>query len=688
MFRRETFEAFDQALNSHTNSRYLWGLPGMAVAINRYQIDAPQPGKVYVRILNQSDEIVSLTTAVNLGANLDPKVKVRMEYIKGQLTIVNPDPTDAVIAYGNKASQTAVPPHSGTVGGGLDDFVVSERFMPGLVSVASQGGLFVTIQSFWVGDTYVPTQDFEIPSGSIPTADFETRITLITYDPDAADFDVTDGVASYDAVGDYTETDLELISIPDGHIPLAGVVLSEDTTDLRTDPTKVIDARQFLNVANPLYLESVVAGTNITVDNTDPRNPIIEGTAGGSITVTDGVTTVVDVDTINVGTNLVLTDDGGGAITFEAIGGGGASGAWQFVQKETLVSDTTTLSVPSLPQTYESLYCLLITKTSNASNQATRFRLNGDSSAIYQMQRLQANGASASGGASSNQTSFDMGASGGTSVTAWSVFEVQLDFYADSGKYKPIHTRNNFKSSDTAGMVVGDMGSYNSNSPITQIDFYHDAGDLVAGSILLIYGLSSNPSSLIPSWGNVFPINPVDLADFTWVNQGSAVATQQGDSVFLEVTNTATENLRILKKNAPATPYTVTVGVIPLPYPGSSVTEIGIGFRQNSNSLLHILRLNWSASALTISSTKHNSATAGVAHYTDITIPYLPTPIWLRIADDATNRICSYSWDGENFVDFHSVSRTDYLTADEVLFFVGGTSNTYVGAKFISWEEA
>lgn len=325
MFRRETFEAFDQALNSHTNSRYLWGLPGMAVAINRYQIDAPQPGKVYVRILNQSDEIVSLTTAVNLGANLDPKVKVRMEYIKGQLTIVNPDPTDAVIAYGNKASQTAVPPHSGTVGGGLDDFVVSERFMPGLVSVASRGGLYVTIQGFWIGDTYVPTQDFEIPSGSIPTADFETRITLITYDPDAADFDVTDGVASYDAVGDYTETDLELISVPDGHIPLAGVVLSEDTTDLRTDPTKVIDARQFLNAANPLYVQSVVAGTNITVNNTDPRNPVIDASAGAALAVSDGVTTVLNVDTINL-TGLTLTDDTGGVVTIDNPGGGGSSG--------------------------------------------------------------------------------------------------------------------------------------------------------------------------------------------------------------------------------------------------------------------------------------------------------------------------------------------------------------------------
>lgn len=323
MFNRETLEAFNRALNVYDASKYVWGLPGKVVGAGRYLIPATQPGKVYVRILDESDEVVSLTTAVNLGANLDPKVKVRMEYIKGQLTIMLPDPTDGVNAYGDKVSQTAVPPHTGAVGSGLDDFITAERFTPGLVTVSSQSGLFVTIQGFWYEEVYKPTQDFEIPGGSVPTGDFETRLTLIYYNPDTDDFEVSDGTPSYDAIGDYTVTDLELVTVPEKVLPLAGVVLSYDTTDLTTDPTKVIDARRFINLVNRPYVESVVAGTNISVDDTDPFNPIVASTAAASLTVSDGVTTVIDVDTINVGSGLALTDDGGGVITLEGAGGGG-----------------------------------------------------------------------------------------------------------------------------------------------------------------------------------------------------------------------------------------------------------------------------------------------------------------------------------------------------------------------------
>ena len=59
-------------------------------------------------------------------------------------------------------------------------------------------------------------------------------------------------------------------------------------------------------------VESVVAGTNVTVDDTDPRNPIVSSTGGGG-----GITGVAPVGNLL----RVLTVDGGGnVVTVEASG--------------------------------------------------------------------------------------------------------------------------------------------------------------------------------------------------------------------------------------------------------------------------------------------------------------------------------------------------------------------------------
>jgi hypothetical protein len=62
---------------------------------------------------------------------------------------------------------------------------------------------------------------------------------------------------------------------------------------------------------------------------------------------------------------------------------------------------------------------------------------------------------------------------------------------------------------------------------------------------------------------------------------------------------------------------------------------------------------------------------------------------FIRIADNGTNRLCSYSVDGQNWFQFHSVGRTDFLTATEVGFFANDASNTYeCGITLLSWKEA
>lgn len=62
-------------------------------------------------------------------------------------------------------------------------------------------------------------------------------------------------------------------------------------------------------------IQTIVAGANVTVDATDPQNPIVSATGGGGA-ITDGSGTTADGTAVNLGgditENTVISDDGGG----------------------------------------------------------------------------------------------------------------------------------------------------------------------------------------------------------------------------------------------------------------------------------------------------------------------------------------------------------------------------------------
>jgi len=61
---------------------------------------------------------------------------------------------------------------------------------------------------------------------------------------------------------------------------------------------------------------------------------------------------------------------------------------------------------------------------------------------------------------------------------------------------------------------------------------------------------------------------------------------------------------------------------------------------------------------------------------------------FFRIEDDNTNRISSFSFDGQNFLVAHSVGRTDYITADEIGIAINTAATAVSNATFLSWVEA
>jgi hypothetical protein len=190
---------------------------------------------------------------------------------------------------------------------------------------------------------------------------------------------------------------------------------------------------------------------------------------------------------------------------------------------------------------------------------------------------------------------------------------------------------------------------------------------------------------------NPYLYEPVTTDSFAWVNQGSATVDATPGGIFLHApASGGGQNLRIRKKAAPATPYTITALLLFLALESSGASEVhyGLCFRQSSDGKLATLsrepfnQQTWS--------TKWNSATSFGAQYVNRTLPgTLQTLNWFRIADDGTNRTVSFSHDGRNFIAYHAVGRTDFLTADEVGFYAAPSNATGgVGVTVLSWKDA
>lgn len=170
-------------------------------------------------------------------------------------------------------------------------------------------------------------------------------------------------------------------------------------------------------------------------------------------------------------------------------------------------------------------------------------------------------------------------------------------------------------------------------------------------------------------------ITPPDNALFSWVTQGSATVTGTAAGLFLKDPGHTGAGLKIRKMAAPATPYTLTACLVSANQRITSNVKHGLCFRQSSDGKLHALQCGVSnAGSFGVQSTKYTSDTSAQTDYTDGAYSAGAAPLWLRIADDGTDRIGSVSGDGLNWLEWHRIGRTDYLTANEIGFFVDADS--------------
>jgi hypothetical protein len=115
--------------------------------------------------------------------------------------------------------------------------------------------------------------------------------------------------------------------------------------------------------------------------------------------------------------------------------------------------------------------------------------------------------------------------------------------------------------------------------------------------------------------------------------------------------------------------------------------HVGLAFRESSSGKLAIFP--YSQQRFTGFYNYTSPTVFSAAPIGNITPLVLPSAFCFRIADNGTNRIASISYDGITFQTIYSVSRTTFITADQVGFYVNSVNGTgAVTITLLSWVEA
>jgi hypothetical protein len=166
------------------------------------------------------------------------------------------------------------------------------------------------------------------------------------------------------------------------------------------------------------------------------------------------------------------------------------------------------------------------------------------------------------------------------------------------------------------------------------------------------------------------PIN----GNFSWINQGSATVADNGGGVILSTPNDTSESLHIRKVASLAPPYTVELGYENLCFPkNSALCGLCVGDSVSTKIITLINEASNFAQELNIDqwSSPTNSFNQLVGGNQTIPIKL----VFLKMHNDGTNRLYSWSNDGQNWVQIYSEGNTTFITENYVGFGVATENN-------------
>jgi len=202
-------------------------------------------------------------------------------------------------------------------------------------------------------------------------------------------------------------------------------------------------------------------------------------------------------------------------------------------------------------------------------------------------------------------------------------------------------------------------------------------------------------------FGPIWPMTPPVAADFpTWVNQGSATIVDNKGAIFLDSgPATSGENLRCRVKAYPGAAFTVDMAFLANAWGyGSYYAVLGLCIRDSGSGKIVTFGIGGTSSSMETRGDNYSSPTAqasAVTGWPSNRHCYDSPLIFLRYADNlTTTRAVSFSHDGINWTQMVSISRTDYLTPNQIGIFVNGLAGYSsnggqldTGMTLLSWRQ-
>jgi hypothetical protein len=184
----------------------------------------------------------------------------------------------------------------------------------------------------------------------------------------------------------------------------------------------------------------------------------------------------------------------------------------------------------------------------------------------------------------------------------------------------------------------------------------------------------------------------VDPNQHSWtqLNTGAGSFTQDPQTRRLSILGdgNGTIQIRGWYKTAPASPYSITAHVQQF-YPLAINNGACIFFRESSTGRIVSIVQRYDGTNISLVVSRWNSAISINSSY--VANAQMLAPLrWFRMEDDGSNRIFSVSPDGIVWSEIHSISRTDFLTADQVGFGLMLSTNAAYDtvASLLSWKES
>lgn len=162
------------------------------------------------------------------------------------------------------------------------------------------------------------------------------------------------------------------------------------------------------------------------------------------------------------------------------------------IASTTLGSNTTTVTLSSIPSTYTDLRVVIVPASSSGTN-GIRMRINSDTGTNYSTTFLTGTGTAGNSGRETSNLNMSLGNYTGAPTTLGQVL-ITLDFlnYANTSMWKTVLIKNNQPTNATEL----NTGLWRSTSAINSLSFNintfgSSTGNFITGSVFTLYGIQA-----------------------------------------------------------------------------------------------------------------------------------------------------------------------------------------------------